>query len=590
MKEFYTKKKRSKRLIKLMVITTALILLNSSIFMSFGQGKISDKYSGVYITDNIYIDNINKSMKEVSDNITYSAEPEDFSDYRAAMTFSDGDAVMTIEGFSIESTSTSIDGENINIIFEEGYYGFTDELPVVYEFNGVISEGALNGTFTGVILATGLVEADGRIEMEAGGSIVDSVMDIFNGDEETEEAEEEIAEDYVEVTDLLFAEIYKELKVGDSEKVKATIFPREATNKEVIYTSSNPLVVRVSQSGTITAVDKGSANITVTSQDNASHYDVMEVIVEEDYENYTEEEIEKDKIGMTVFNKEKEDKEYQNEFTDIKSKGISEEAQNRADKIIEEIKNMEKPELKIEKKEPDDVPILEIQKTKKIKEIKEKNYNSRDEFYNDAGEEVRKFKDPGKNVIGMVIDKIPKPAGVDVFHEFAKEKAGEYLDSQGDNFKKSEEEIKDQLYETFSSDNTHFALKYLKEKAEVNSFVSLFAYPINKIFGAKEINYKEAVFTEYKSLKDGIQNKINSGMIKEKAINAVKNDFVYNDNFDTTFDAVENSKPGLQRFYAMRQGGKENQVVTGSKDEFHSNSARFEKYLELFEENMEFGG
>src|SRR6056297_327085 len=580
--------KKNKNLINFILVIMVFTLLKGSIFLAFGQSKISSKYSGVYITDNIYIDNINKSMKEVVDNITYTAEPEDFSDYRAAMTFSDGEAVMTIEGFSIESTSTSIDGENIKIVFEEGYYGFTDELPVVYKFSGVVSEESLSGTFTGVILNTGLVEAEGRIEMEAGESIVDSVMDIFNGDEDTQETEEEVFEEYVEVTDLLFAEIYKELKLGDSQKVKATIFPREATNKEVTYTSSNPSVVRVSQSSNINALDSGIANITVTSQDNASHYDVMEVVVEKDYEDYTDEEIEKDKIGMTVFDKETKDYEYQNAFSDIKREGISTEAQNRAYKVIDEVKNLEKPELKIEKKESEDIPILEIQRTEKIKEIKTKDYKNIDEFNNDAGEEVRKFKDPAKNVIRMFIDKIPKPGGVDVFHEFAKEKAGEYLDSQEGNYKKSDKEIKDQLYKTFSSDNTHFALKYLKDKAETNSFVSLFAYPINKIFGAKETNYKEAVFTEYKSLKDGIQNNINSGMNKEKAISMAKNDFVYNDNFDTTFDAIESSKPGLQRFYAMRQGGKENQVVTGSKNEFHSNSARFEKYLELFEENMEF--
>jgi hypothetical protein len=569
------------------------ILLSINIFMAFGYRNISDKYTGVYITDNIYIDNINKSMKEVTGNITYTSEPEDFSEYRAAMTFSDGEAIMTIEGFSIDSTSMSIDGENIDITFEEGYYGFTDELPVVYEFEGVISEESLSGTFTGVILSTGLVEAEGRIEMESGESIVNSLMDIFKGDEDsqdTEESEEEVIEEYIEITDLLFAEIYKELKVGDSQKIKATIFPREATNKEVTYTSSNPLVVRVSQSGNITAVDKGSANITVTSRDNTSHFDVMEVVVEKDYEGYTDEEIEKDEIGMTVFDKETKEDEYQKFFSDIKREGISTEAKNRADKVMDEVKNLEKPELKIEKKESEGLPILKIQKTKKFNEIETKDYRNINEFNNDAGEEVRKFKDPSKNVIGMFIDKIPKPAGVDVFHEFAKEKAGEYLDTQDGNYKKSDKEIKDQLYKTFSSDNTHFALKYLKDKAETNSFVSLFAYPINKIFGAKETNYKEAVFTEYKSIKDGIQKNINRGMNKEKAISIAKNDFVYNDNFDTTFNAIENSKPGLQRFYAMRQGGKENQVVTGSKNEFHSNSARFEKYLELFEQNMEFEG
>lgn len=79
-------------------------------------------------------------------------------------------------------------------------------------------------------------------------------------------------------------------------------------------------------------------------------------------------------------------------------------------------------------------------------------------------------------------------------------------------------------------------------------------------------------------------------MTKEEAIKRAKGDFVYNDNYDATLDAIDNAKPGLQRFFAMRQGGIENQVITGSKKEFQSNEKRFAKYLELFDKNLEFEG
>lgn len=60
----------------------------------------------------------------------------------------------------------------------------------------------------------------------------------------------------------------KSLKVGKSYKLKATISPKNATNKKVTYQSSNKKVATVSKSGKITAKKKGKATITVTSKSN----------------------------------------------------------------------------------------------------------------------------------------------------------------------------------------------------------------------------------------------------------------------------------------------------------------------------------
>ena len=60
----------------------------------------------------------------------------------------------------------------------------------------------------------------------------------------------------------------KTLKVKGSFKLKATVTPKNATNKKVTYSSSNKKVAAVSSSGKITAKKKGKATITVTSKSN----------------------------------------------------------------------------------------------------------------------------------------------------------------------------------------------------------------------------------------------------------------------------------------------------------------------------------
>lgn len=60
----------------------------------------------------------------------------------------------------------------------------------------------------------------------------------------------------------------KSLKPKKSYKLKATVLPKNATNKKVTYTSSNKKVATVSSSGKIVAKKKGKATITVTSKSN----------------------------------------------------------------------------------------------------------------------------------------------------------------------------------------------------------------------------------------------------------------------------------------------------------------------------------
>ena len=57
------------------------------------------------------------------------------------------------------------------------------------------------------------------------------------------------------------------LNVGESSQLNAVVLPADATNRNVIWSSSDPSVAVVSSSGKVTAVSGGTAIITVTTED-----------------------------------------------------------------------------------------------------------------------------------------------------------------------------------------------------------------------------------------------------------------------------------------------------------------------------------
>ena len=57
------------------------------------------------------------------------------------------------------------------------------------------------------------------------------------------------------------------LKIGQSETLVATVAPATATNKNVTWSSSNPLIASVTSTGNVTGVAVGSTQITVTTAD-----------------------------------------------------------------------------------------------------------------------------------------------------------------------------------------------------------------------------------------------------------------------------------------------------------------------------------
>ena len=75
-----------------------------------------------------------------------------------------------------------------------------------------------------------------------------------------------VAPSYVAVSEVSLNHSTLELLEGESTTLSATILPEKATNKNVIWTSSDASVIIV-DNGKVTAIKEGTATITVTTED-----------------------------------------------------------------------------------------------------------------------------------------------------------------------------------------------------------------------------------------------------------------------------------------------------------------------------------
>lgn len=71
----------------------------------------------------------------------------------------------------------------------------------------------------------------------------------------------------IPVQGITFSTKSATLKVGETYQLKRKVAPSTATNKSVTYSSSKESVAKVSTSGVVTAVSKGTAIITVKTKD-----------------------------------------------------------------------------------------------------------------------------------------------------------------------------------------------------------------------------------------------------------------------------------------------------------------------------------
>lgn len=84
--------------------------------------------------------------------------------------------------------------------------------------------------------------------------------------------------DKVKVTGVILDKNTVDLNVSESLELKASIFPSNATNKDVTWKTSNKKVAEVDKNGKVTAIGAGKATITVITKDG-KFSDICEVTV-----------------------------------------------------------------------------------------------------------------------------------------------------------------------------------------------------------------------------------------------------------------------------------------------------------------------
>lgn len=89
------------------------------------------------------------------------------------------------------------------------------------------------------------------------------------------EGPEVIRVSYVAINETLL-----NLRIGETGNLLATVYPEDATNKNVIWSSSRESVATVDQNGKVTAISSGTAYITVTTVDG-NHISTCRVTVAE---------------------------------------------------------------------------------------------------------------------------------------------------------------------------------------------------------------------------------------------------------------------------------------------------------------------
>ena len=71
--------------------------------------------------------------------------------------------------------------------------------------------------------------------------------------------------------------------LGKTFKVDAAVYPENAANKKLTWTSDDPSIATVDQNGLITAVETGYTFITVSASDGSGVYEEIDVYVREEY-------------------------------------------------------------------------------------------------------------------------------------------------------------------------------------------------------------------------------------------------------------------------------------------------------------------
>lgn len=111
------------------------------------------------------------------------------------------------------------------------------------------------------------VSTSGVVKAKAAGSVTITVK--TSDGNKTATCAVTVSAATVPVTSVSLDKTSLSMTVGETQTLTATVYPSNATNKAMSWSSSNSSIASVSSSGVITALSDGTATITVTTDDGA---------------------------------------------------------------------------------------------------------------------------------------------------------------------------------------------------------------------------------------------------------------------------------------------------------------------------------
>lgn len=88
-----------------------------------------------------------------------------------------------------------------------------------------------------------------------------------------------VLDNTVKVTNVALDKTDAGIIIGETVQLTATVAPEDATNKDINWTSTNPSIATVSDSGVVTGVAAGTAQIYATSVSNSACYAICDITV-----------------------------------------------------------------------------------------------------------------------------------------------------------------------------------------------------------------------------------------------------------------------------------------------------------------------
>lgn len=558
------------------IIFLVIILLSAQVCFADGSDEgLVGNYNGTYEMTEVDIGNINAYLKSIDAGYEYdNVTPKDYYKGNAEIKIKDdGSGGKTVEyiedGHNFEVKEFSIDGENLHITLQPDYYGFDEEYKVSGFADLYFSDNKeeLSGTFT-IYLPNGSCESSGTVSLSRSGGLIDKIGDIVG------QGGQKDGED-VAVTDILFKSINISMEQGESHKLKATIFPREATNKGVEYTTSDSSVVSVDGEGNIIAISGGQASIKAASAENPDIFDMCRVVVF--VKEPDEADRERQETGMTIF------KDNPGEFV---------ETPPEAEKNIDEIRKTAEVNTDLETVREIRTDKDNLQKVKLVKreslvqqELEEKGSQAGKGSVEYIRESLRLNRKPMAAAVDVLASKIKTPS---FLKDFIKEKIDSNIKGLDETREKTEDEKREQLYETFSNEKKHSVFTTIKEKLTNNPIVNAFSRVLDKITAEKTKVVTDNIVDEHEEIADRVNSRIESGMTREQAVGAVRSEFSNEVISDRELAGQDKAKTLWQKITYMFGGGRKGLNGISSKREYYNDSDRFDKHIELMDKNLEF--